>query len=111
MKSRRARRHTALSSHAGLFRRGLTVQMTNPKAALAWIAIVSLGLQDGAPAWVAAAIVGGTTALSMVVHAAYALLFSTRAMVRLYGRAWRPIQGAFAAFYAAAGVKLLISRA
>ena len=31
------------------FLRGLTVQMTNPKAALTWIAIMSLGLQGGAP--------------------------------------------------------------
>lgn len=37
-------------SQAGYFLRGLTIQMTNPKAVLAWIAIVSLGLQPEAPA-------------------------------------------------------------
>ena len=35
----------------GYFLRGLTVQMTNPKAALAWIAIISISLHADAPAW------------------------------------------------------------
>jgi len=30
--------------------------MTNPKAALGWIAIISLGLQAAAPLWAAASI-------------------------------------------------------
>ena len=50
---------------AGYALRGLTIQMTNPKAAIAWIAIVSLGLTDGAPSWVGAAIVGGCFVLSV----------------------------------------------
>ena len=33
----------------GYARRGYVIQMTNPKAALAWIAIISLGLTPGAP--------------------------------------------------------------
>ena len=58
----------------GFFRRGLTIQMTNPKAALAWIAIISLGIHADAPLWVAAVIVIGTTILSIVVHTLYAVL-------------------------------------
>jgi threonine/homoserine/homoserine lactone efflux protein len=93
-----------------IFLRGFAIQMTNPKAALAWIAIISLGLQPDAPLWVAAVIVLGTTLLSIIIHAAYALLFSNLAMVRLYGRARRVIQGTLAAFFAFAGIKLLVSR-
>jgi amino acid exporter len=52
--------------------RGLTIQMTNPKAALAWIAIISLGLQEHAPVWVAFAIVAGTSILSIIIHWVYA---------------------------------------
>jgi threonine efflux protein len=94
----------------GFFRRGLTIQMTNPKAALAWIAIISLGIQADAPLWVAAVIVIGTTILSIVIHTLYAVLFSSAPMVRMYAQARRLIQGALGAFFVFAGVKLLTSR-
>jgi amino acid exporter len=90
--------------------RGFTVQMTNPKAALAWIAIMALGLQENAPAWVGFVIVGGTAVLSTIIHCLYALAFSTAAMVRLYARARRWIEATLGAFFAIAGVRLLTSR-
>jgi amino acid exporter len=34
------------------FIRGFTIQMTNPKAALSWIAVIALGLPENAPVWV-----------------------------------------------------------
>ena len=94
----------------GFLLRGFTIQMTNPKAALAWIAIISLGLQPDAPLWVAVVIVAGTTLLSILIHAVYALLFSSSGMIRVYGKARRVIQGTLAAFFAFAGIKLLASR-
>lgn len=97
-------------SPIGYFKRGYLIQMTNPKAALAWIAIISLGLQDGAPLWVGAVIVLGTFALSIAIHILYALAFSTPAMVRLYGKSRRAIQGVLGTFFAFAGLKLLTSR-
>jgi amino acid exporter len=99
-----------LRTPVGYFRRGYVIQMTNPKAALAWIAIISLGLKDGAPLWVSAAIVLGTFILSVIIHTLYAVAFSTPAMVRIYGRARRTIQGALGAFFAFAGLRMLISR-
>ena len=84
--------------------------MTNPKAALAWIAIISLGLQADAPLWVGVVMVIGTGALSILIHCLYALAFSTATMVRLYGKARRWIQGALGAFFCIAGIKLLSSR-
>lgn len=95
----------------GYFKRGYIIQMTNPKAALAWIAIISLGLKDGAPMWVGAVIVGGTFLLSVAIHLMYAALFSTPAMVRLYGKSRRVIQGVLGTFFAFAGLRLLTSRA
>jgi amino acid exporter len=92
------------------FTRGLTIQMTNPKAALAWIAIMSLGLQANAPIWVAVSIVIGTALLSVIIHCIYAVAFSTSTMVRLYTRARRWIQAALGAFFAFAGIRLLTSR-
>ncbi|MEM8793298.1 MAG: LysE family transporter [Pseudomonadota bacterium] len=94
----------------GYFQRGYIIQMTNPKAALAWIAIISLGLQAGAPLWVGAVIVLGTFALSILIHLVYAVAFSTPMMVRLYGKARRVIQGVLGAFFAFAGLRLLTSR-
>jgi len=97
-------------SPLGFYLRGLTIQLTNPKAILAWIAIISLGVQVGAPLWVAASIVAGTTALSVIIHCIYAVLFSTPRMVRFYSRARRWIQGTLGAFFTFAGLKLLTAR-
>ena len=95
----------------GYFLKGLTVQMTNPKAALAWIAIVSLGMQAGAPLWVAFVIVVGTTVLSVICHVLYALVFSTPPMVRIYAKGRRWVQGTLGFLFTFAGLKLLTSRA
>ncbi|HEY6335169.1 MAG TPA: LysE family transporter [Alphaproteobacteria bacterium] len=104
---------TLAGSTQGAFRfaaRGFLIQMTNPKAALAWIAIISLGLQASAPLWVGFSIVVGTAVLSIIIHCLYAVLFSTPAMVRLYSKARRWIQGALVAFFAFAGLRLLFNR-
>ena len=92
------------------FLRGLSVQMTNPKAALAMLAIVSLGVHEGAPAWVGMAIVLGTTALSLCAHLLYAVTFSTRPMVVLYTKARRAIEALLGAFFCAMGIRLLTDR-
>ncbi|WP_299631820.1 LysE family transporter [uncultured Roseobacter sp.] len=90
--------------------RGYIIQMTNPKAALTWIAIIALGLQPGAPLWVAAVIVIGTFMLSIVIHVLYAVAFSTPIMVTLYGKASRFIQATLGVFFVFTGFKLLTSR-
>jgi len=101
---------SAARSRVGFFFRGFTIQMTNPKAALAWIAIISLGLSAQAPFWVAFVIVAGTTILSVVIHLVYALAFSTPPMVRLYAKMRRWIQGTLGIFFTFAGLKLLTSK-
>lgn len=90
--------------------RGYIIMMTNPKAALAWVAIIAIGLKDGAPIWVAAFIVLGTFILSVIIHALYALAFSTPAMVKLYSNARRKIQFTFGAFFTYAGLRILLNR-
>ncbi|MUO81416.1 LysE family translocator [Agrobacterium vitis] len=92
------------------FLRGLAIQLTNPKAALTWIAIMSLGLADSAPTSTALIIVIGTTILSVVGHTAYAVAFSTKRVVALYDRARRWIDTALGVFFTVAGIKLLTSR-
>jgi threonine efflux protein len=106
--------HTTVVSLGGTwksyFLRGLAVQMTNPKAALAMIAIVSLGIHSGAPAWVGASIIAGTTTLSLCAHCLYAITFSTKPMVALYLKARRIIQAVLGAFFCAMGIRLLTER-
>lgn len=97
-------------SSFGYSLRGYIIQMTNPKAALTWIAIIALGLQPSAPFWVAAVIVIGTFILSIVIHVLYTVTFSTPIMVALYGKARRYIQATLGVFFAFAGFKLLTSR-
>ncbi|MCZ4280159.1 LysE family transporter [Kiloniella laminariae] len=97
-------------SPTGYFLRGLTVQMTNPKAALSWIAIISLGLSQDAPLWVALTIIAGTSLLSITIHLLYAIAFSTPTMVRLYSKTRRGIQFVLGSFFAFAGLRLLSSK-
>ena len=92
------------------FRTGLTIQMTNPKAALAWIAIMSLGMTEGAPLWVPAVLVLGLSALSLAGHCVYAVAFSTAPAQSAYARARRWVQGALGLAFGYAGVSLLTSR-
>ena len=90
--------------------RGYTVHMTNPKAVLAWVAIIALGLPPEAPLWVGLAIVFGCFGLSIAVHLTYALVFSTPVMSSLYLRARRGIKATLGVFFTFAGLKLLVSR-
>ncbi|MEQ9812295.1 MAG: LysE family transporter [Azospirillaceae bacterium] len=93
-----------------LYLRGLAIQLSNPKAALTWIAIMSLAVRDGAPLWVGPAVVAGCLAISLAGHMAYALLFSAPPVGRLYLKARRWIQGGLGAFFCFAGWKLATAR-
>lgn len=92
------------------FLRGYLMHLTNPKAILGWIAIMTLGLTPDTPHVVVVALLAGCAAISLSFNCGYALLFSTDAMVRRYRRVRRGIEGAFAVVFAVAGLKLLTSR-
>ena len=105
-----ATRSTAVSAQAAegnnLFRRGLLIQMTNPKAALHWIAIVGIGLGPDAPLWVGITLITGTTIMSLAGHLAYALTFSTQPVIAFYQAARRWIETALGLFFTFAAFKL-----
>ena len=90
--------------------RGLAVQMSNPKAALTWIAIMSLALDGAAPLWAGAVVVAGTGVISLLGHLAYAQLFSTAPMIAAYRRARRWVEGALGVFFCYASYRLLSDR-
>ena len=91
------------------FRRGLLIQMTNPKAALTWIAILAIAMNQSAPMWVGGFVVLGTGVISVLGHLAYAVAFSTTPMVNCYRRAQRWIDGALGTFFAFASYKIATS--
>ncbi len=92
------------------FRQGLLIQMTNPKAALTWIAIVSLGIEAHSPFWVGFMIVAGTSLMSVIGHLTYAIAFSTRPVVSFYLKARRWIEAGLGMFFCFASYKLLTSK-
>lgn len=91
------------------YRRGLLIQMTNPKAALTWIAILSLAMDPTAPVWVGGIVVLGTGIISIAGHLTYAVAFSTSPMVAGYRKAQRLIDGALGTFFIFASYKIATS--
>ncbi|TKT80346.1 LysE family translocator [Aquamicrobium sp. LC103] len=101
----------AAKSLRKLYLGGLLLHLTNPKAILAWIAIMSLGLRSDAPAHTVAAIIAGCAVLGITIFGGYALVFSSAPVARLYGRAKRWIEATLALMFGAAGLRLLLWRA
>lgn len=93
-----------------LYRRGLLLHLTNPKAVLAWVAIMSLGLGPNASTTTLVMIVLGCAALSVLVFGGYAIVFSTAPMIRSYLKARRWIEGILALAFSYAGIRLLLSK-
>jgi len=90
-----------------LYRQGILMHIGNPKAVLASMAIMSLGLRENAAGGTFPAIIGGCAFLGVIVFGGYAVLFSTARMIALYARLRRWIEGTLSAVFAVAGVKLL----
>lgn len=93
-----------------LFLQGLAIQITNPKAALQWIAIVGLGLGADAPLWVGLTLIVTATLLSIFVHLIYAVTFSTQPVILFYQRSRRWIEGALGLFFTFAAYKIATYR-
>lgn len=68
------------------FRRALAVNALNPKALTSWLAILGLFPLTAATAADIALLCLGASALSFLIHTAYALAFSTPAALRAYLR-------------------------
>jgi len=95
--------------YRSLYRQGVLMHIGNPKAIMAWIAIMSLGLQGGAPTGTLPAIFGGCALLGIIVFGGYAIIFSTAPMIAFYARLRRWIEGGLSALFTVAGLKLLAS--
>ncbi|MGH8808102.1 MAG: LysE family translocator, partial [Noviherbaspirillum sp.] len=97
-------------SKRGLYLRGLGLHLTNPKAILAWLSIMSLALPAGAGTSYALSVVAGCMCIGVVVFGGYAVLFSTSPARRTYLTVRRWLEGALAIVFTVAGFKLLTTR-
>ena len=104
-----SREAEAVSAPASGFRAGLLLNLSNPKAVLAWSATIAVGAPPDAP-MAAVALVPLCLAATVAIYAAYAAVFSLPAMRRGYRAARRWIEGATAALLGAAGVSLMAWR-
>ena len=91
------------------FRQGLVLNLSNPKAVVAWMAALSMGLGEST----ATGMLPLATALCITIgfanYAAHAAAFSLPGFMRGYQRARRWVDGAVSALFAAAGIGLLRS--
>jgi len=97
------------ASIAQHYRRGALLHLTNPKAVLAWIAIVGITQSDGGNGTVLAVTLAGCLLLGVVIFQGYALIFASRVMMRQYLKLRRYIEGMLAAVFGYAGVRLIAS--
>lgn len=91
------------------FLRGLYLNLFNPKAVVAWMATLSLGVsQEHGPLQVIAA-TSLCVALGFVIYAGYVFVFSTNGAMQVYSRLRRKINGVVAGLFALAGLGLIRS--
>ncbi|UWQ18686.1 LysE family translocator [Jannaschia sp. M317] len=90
--------------------RGLMVQMTNPKAAIFWVAIAAVGTGPDTPVFILVTLIGVSFLISLAGHVVYALAFSTRAAVALYARGRRAAQATIGTFFTYAAYRLATER-
>lgn len=115
--ARRARDWTAESARARAvtprtaFLVTLGVLATNPKALTTWLVLVTIFPAGRASPAAVATMILGASALAGLIHAGYAVAFSTRPAAAAYARAGRRITAGVAAFFACLGVSLLVRAA
>ncbi|MBT8417396.1 MAG: LysE family translocator [Silicimonas sp.] len=102
-------RPVAAPAPGAWFWRGLMLNLSNPKAVVAWMAALSMGLGggDGLAQLLLATLV--CMAIGVVNYTGYALAFSLRGAMRLYQRLRRWIDGIVAGLFAVAGLALIRS--
>jgi threonine/homoserine/homoserine lactone efflux protein len=91
------------------FRKGLLIQLTNPKTALFWVSIISIVVKPGAPALVGVILIVGTTFIALVWHMTLALAFSAGPTRDLYLRGRRWISAGFGIVFTLLGLRLVLS--
>lgn len=90
--------------------RGLALNLSNPKAVLAWISVLALGVDASADPSRLAITTALCAVLGLAIYLSYAVLFSQAPVRSGYRRARRGIDGLAAAFFGYSGLKLVFTR-
>lgn len=98
------------STHRGAYLRGLALHLTNPKSILFFGALYAVGVPHGATLAELGLVIAAVGLQSALVFHGYALVFSSAAMTAAYARLRRWFDGAAAAFFAVASLKILTAR-
>lgn len=91
------------------FTRGLLLNLSNPKAVVAWMATLSLGISDSHGAMQVGIATALCIAIGFLIYIAYAFAFSMSGAMGVYARAHRWIDGFVAGVFAIAGLSLIRS--
>ena len=95
--------------YARTYARGAALHLTNPKAIVVWLSVVSLALPQDSGQADALAFVLSCALLSATIFCCYALAFSTDAARRGYRAAERPVNALLSGVFAYAGLRMLLS--
>jgi len=104
-----AMRDGAGERYARTYARGAALHLSNPKAIVVWLSVVSLALPHNSGQADALAFVLSCALLSATIFCCYALAFSTDAARRGYRAAERPVNALLAGVFAYAGLRMLLS--
>ena len=97
-------------SPARAYLKGLALHLTNPKAILFFGSLYTLGISHETSHVELAFVIAAIGLQSLLIFTGYAWLFSYPGAARGYARLRRWFDAAFAAVFAAAGIRLLTSR-
>ncbi|TNE34140.1 MAG: LysE family translocator [Alphaproteobacteria bacterium] len=90
--------------------KGLTLNLTNPKAVFFFGSLYSIGVPSGASAGQMTIIILAVGLQSLFIFHGYAIAFSSHPVAAGYARARRIFETVFALVFAAAGLKILTAR-
>jgi len=93
----------------GYYFQGLGLHLSNPKAALTWFTVTSVGLTDSTTQSAIYFLVASCAFLGVVIFSLYALIFSSRMAEKYLSRARRSFDLICAGFYALVAIGFLVS--
>jgi len=100
---------TITSIKMNWFFQGLLLNLSNPKAVLAWMAALSVGLDSNDDIYSIAIATGVCTGAGFLVYVLYSILFSLEGVMDAYQRCRRWADAAVAGLFTLAGVGLIRS--
>jgi threonine/homoserine/homoserine lactone efflux protein len=100
----------AIVSGRRLLLQGVVLNLSNPKAVLAWISVLALGVGPSGDDPGLALTTSLCALLGLAIYLAYAVLFSQAPIRAGYRKARRGIDGLAAGFFGYSGLKLVLMR-